>query len=37
VGGLLVHTIDEIDLRLPEVGPDELKSLVRARDELLAE
>jgi PPK2 family polyphosphate:nucleotide phosphotransferase len=37
VGGLLVHTIDEIDLRLPEVSPDELKALVRARDELRAE
>ncbi len=37
VGGLLVHPIDEIDLRLSEVGPDELKSLVRARNELLAE
>ena len=37
VGGLLVHTIDEIDLRLPEVGPDELQALARARDELRAE
>ena len=37
VGGLLVHTIDEIDLRLPEVSPDQLKALVRARDELRAE
>ncbi len=37
VGGILVHTIDEMDLRLPQVGPDELKALARAKKELLAE
>jgi PPK2 family polyphosphate:nucleotide phosphotransferase len=37
VGGIVVHTIDEMDLRPPQVGPDELEALARARAELLAE
>ena len=37
VGGILVHTIDDMDLRLPQVGPDQLEALARARNELLAE
>jgi polyphosphate kinase 2 (PPK2 family) len=37
VGGIVVHTIDEMDLRPPQVGPDELEARARARAELLAE
>ena len=37
VGGILVDTIDRLDLALPGVGSDEAKALVRARAELLAE
>jgi PPK2 family polyphosphate:nucleotide phosphotransferase len=37
VGGILVHTIDGLDLRVPEVGPDGLQAVERARAQLLAE
>ncbi len=37
VGGILVHTIDDLDLHLPELGPDGLKALDQARSQLLAE
>ena len=37
VGGILVHTIDGLDLRMPELGPDGLKALDQARSQLLAE
>jgi PPK2 family polyphosphate:nucleotide phosphotransferase len=37
VGGILVHAIDQLDLRPPKLGPDELESLAQARAELQAE
>lgn len=37
VGGIVVHAIDEMDLPLPQVPPDDLPALARAKDELLAE
>jgi PPK2 family polyphosphate:nucleotide phosphotransferase len=37
VGGILVHTIDQLDLHVPELGPDGLQALERARTKLLAE
>ena len=37
VGGILVHAIDQLDLRPPKLGPDELESLAEARAELQAE
>ncbi len=37
VGGILVHAIDDLDLRLPEPGTDELEAIEHARTELLAE
>jgi PPK2 family polyphosphate:nucleotide phosphotransferase len=37
VGGILVDTIDRLDLRPPEVGPVEAEALEQARAELLAE
>ena len=37
VGGLLVHVIDQLDLRLPEPTADRLAELANARNELLAE
>ncbi len=37
VGGIVVHTIDEMDLPAPQVAPDGLQALARAKAELLAE
>jgi PPK2 family polyphosphate:nucleotide phosphotransferase len=37
VGGIVVHTIDEMDLPAPQVAPDGLEALARAKAELLAE
>jgi PPK2 family polyphosphate:nucleotide phosphotransferase len=37
VGGIVVHTIDEMDLPAPQVAPDDLEALARAKKELLAE
>jgi PPK2 family polyphosphate:nucleotide phosphotransferase len=37
VGGILAHAIDQMDLRSPKLGPDELESLAQARAELQAE
>jgi PPK2 family polyphosphate:nucleotide phosphotransferase len=37
VGGIVVHTIDEMDLPPPRVAPGEVAALVRAKDELLAD
>ena len=37
VGGLLVHAIDDLDLRLPVLDADELKAIRRAKAELQAE
>jgi PPK2 family polyphosphate:nucleotide phosphotransferase len=37
VGGIVVHAIDEMDLRPPQVDPAELEALARARAELAAE
>jgi len=37
VGGILVHTIDQLDLRPPEVAADDLEALTKAKAELLAE
>ena len=37
VGGIVVHTIDEMDLPPPQVAPDGLEALARAKAELLAE
>ena len=37
VGGILVHTIDQMDLRPPEVAPEARASLAEARARLLAE
>jgi PPK2 family polyphosphate:nucleotide phosphotransferase len=37
VGGIVVHTIDEMDLPVPQVAPDGLEALARAKKELLAE
>jgi PPK2 family polyphosphate:nucleotide phosphotransferase len=37
VGGIVVHTIDEMDLPSPKVAPDGLEALARAKAQLLAE
>jgi PPK2 family polyphosphate:nucleotide phosphotransferase len=37
VGGIVVRAIDAMDLKRPQLGPDELKALAQAKDELLAE
>jgi PPK2 family polyphosphate:nucleotide phosphotransferase len=37
VGGILVHAVDQMDLRPPTIGPDQAAGLDRARSELLAE
>ena len=37
VGGIVVNAIDEMDLPPPQVAPDDLKALARAKKELLAE
>ncbi|MGA2873491.1 MAG: PPK2 family polyphosphate kinase [Candidatus Dormibacteria bacterium] len=37
VGGLVVHAIDEMGLRPPQVSAEELEALTKARGELLAE
>jgi PPK2 family polyphosphate:nucleotide phosphotransferase len=37
VGGIVVHAIDEMDLPPPQVAPDDLEALARAKKELLAE
>ena len=37
VGGIVVHTIDEMDLPPPRVAPDDMAALARAKAELLAE
>ncbi len=37
VGGILVHTIDQLDLRVPEIGSDGLRAIEQARTELLAD
>ena len=37
VGGILVHTIDRMDLRPPTVGPGEREAIDRARTALLSE
>ena len=37
VGGIVVHTIDEMDLPAPQVAPGDLAALARAKAELLAE
>jgi PPK2 family polyphosphate:nucleotide phosphotransferase len=37
VGGVLVHAIEHLDLRAPELGADRLAELATARRELLAE
>ena len=37
VGGILVHTIDQLGLRSPEVSPAQLAALDQARQSLLAE
>jgi PPK2 family polyphosphate:nucleotide phosphotransferase len=37
VAGILVNTINEMDLERPELDPDELEALARAKAELLAE
>jgi len=37
VGGIVVHAIDEMDLPAPQVAPDDLEALARAKKELLAE
>ncbi len=37
VGGLLVHAIDDLDLRLPVLDADEVKAIRRAKAELQAE
>jgi PPK2 family polyphosphate:nucleotide phosphotransferase len=36
-GGIVVHTIDEMDLPAPQVAPDDMAALARAKAELLAE
>jgi hypothetical protein len=37
VGGIVVHTIDEMDLPAPQVAPGDLAALAQAKAELLAE
>jgi PPK2 family polyphosphate:nucleotide phosphotransferase len=37
VGGILVHAVDQMDLQLPTIGPDQAAALDRARSELRAE
>jgi hypothetical protein len=37
VGGIIVDAIDGLDLRLPEVTPDERQTMSRAKAELLGE
>ena len=37
VGGILVHTIDQLELAVRQPSPDELQALAKAKDELLAE
>jgi PPK2 family polyphosphate:nucleotide phosphotransferase len=37
VGGIIVNTIDEMDLRPPQLDGDDRQALARAKDELLAE
>jgi polyphosphate kinase 2 (PPK2 family) len=37
VGGIIVHTIDALDLKPPALSPAEREALVRAKGELLAE
>ena len=37
VGGILVHTIDQLKLPVPEPTAEELQALAKAKDELLAE
>jgi hypothetical protein len=37
VGGIVVHIIDHMDLRFPQITADELTALARARAELAAE
>ncbi len=37
VGGIVVHTIDEMDLPAPQVASEDLEALARAKAELLAE
>lgn len=37
VGGILVDTIGEMDLRPPQVSPDQLEAVARARKALAAE
>jgi hypothetical protein len=37
VGGILVHTIDQLELPVPEPTAEELQALAKAKDELLAE
>jgi polyphosphate kinase 2 (PPK2 family) len=36
VGGIVVHTIDEMDLPSPKVAPDGLEALAQAKAQLLA-
>jgi PPK2 family polyphosphate:nucleotide phosphotransferase len=37
VAGILVHTIDELDLAMPEVGPEQTKRIEAAKAQLAAE
>jgi PPK2 family polyphosphate:nucleotide phosphotransferase len=37
VGGILVHTVDGLGLKLPELSEEEAKALVAAKERLLAE
>jgi hypothetical protein len=37
VGGIIVDAIDQMDLKSPEVAPNDLVVLGQAKDELLAE
>ena len=37
VGGIIVHSIDEMDLPAPQLAPEGLEALARAKKELLAE
>ena len=37
VGGIVVHTVDQMDLPPPRLAPDGLEALARAKKELLAE
>ncbi len=37
VGGVVVHTVDHLRLRLPEVAPDQAADLARAKAQLLSE